>query len=297
MATTVSGLSEYVFNHRDELITKASLDAKTLRYVEIMPNVKWKDALNFLDSTITLQDGGSCGFNPTGSDLFREKYIETNPIKIEKEWCFKDWEKSFANYQLMWTAGRVSIPFEETIVDSNLAKIQEAVEDLVWKGSASLNVEGFISGITYTESASTIEVSGLTSASTIVEKIDAVVAAIPQKALKKGVYVFLSYSDLRAYILAQNAVCCANRQIQDAAVEELKYVGDSRVTLVPVYGLEGTGYIVAAPADALVWATDVENASNEYRVWENEEDEKVRFRVLFRGGTAIKYPDEVVFAK
>ena len=296
MATSLNVVTGYVQNHKDELITKASLDAKTLRYVEVMPNVKWKDALNYLDSEVAFQDGSQCDFNPNGSDTFSEKTIETKAIKVEKSWCYKDWEKTAQNYQLMWEAGRITIPWEQKVADSNLAKIQEAVEDLVWQGDSGLSIDGFVKLITEIESGSTIAASGLTSASTVAEKIDAVVEAIPQRAIKKGVNVFLSYTDFRAYIKALNSTCCANRPIQDAAVEELTYLGDSRVKLIPVSGLEGTGKIIAAPADALVYATDIEGSENEYKMWENEETEKVNFRVLFRSGMALKFADEIVYA-
>lgn len=296
MPTNLNVVTGFVYNHRDELITKASLDAKTLRYVEIMPNVKWKDVLNYLDSTVNFQDGSNCGFNPDGSDTFSDKEIETKAVKVEKSWCYKDWEKAAQNYQLQWEAGRIKIPFEEKISDSNLGKIQEGVEELVWQGNSGLSIDGYLKQITELESGSTIAASGLTSASTIVDKIDAVVEALPQRALKKGVNIFVSYTDFRAYVKALNATCCANRPIQDAAVEELGYLGDSRVKIIPVAGLEGTGHIVAAPEDALVYATDIENSENQYKMWENEETEKVNFRVLFRAGTALKFPDEIVYA-
>lgn len=294
-AFNLSGLTDYVNVHKDELLTKATLDAKTLRYVDIMPNVKYKDIIPTLESEITLQDGSQCGFNPTGSDEFGERPIETKAVKVEKEWCYKDWEKKFGNYQLLWEAGRETLPFEEKITNMQLGLIQEAVEELAWQGDSGLSINGFIKDIK-AESAVTISVSGLTSASTIVDAVDAVVAALPASALKKGVNVYLSEDNLRKYILALNATCCANRPIQDAAVETLGYLGDSRVTLVGVYGI-GDDTIVAAPADALVWATDIENAENRYRLWFDEKDEMFRFRVLFRAGTGIRYPYEVVIAE
>ena len=296
MATSLNVVTGFVYTHRDELITKASLGAKSLEYVEIMPNVKYQDAIPYLESEVEFQDGANCGFNPNGSDTFGEKLITTKAVKVEKSWCFKDWEKTAQNYQLMWTAGRVQIPWEEKVADSNLDKVKEALEDLLWKGDSALSIDGYVKLITDIESASTIAASGITTASTIADKIDAVVEAIPQRALKKGVNVFVSYTDFRAYVKLLNSTCCASRPIQDAAVEELPYLGDSRVKIVPVLGLEGTGHIFAAPSDALVYATDVENSSNEYKIWENEETEKVNFRVLFRAGMALKFADEIVYA-
>lgn len=291
-AFNLSGLTDYVNVHRDELLTKATLDAKTLRYVDIMPNVKYKDAIPTLSSSTELQDGSQCGFNPLGEDEFGELYIETKAVKVEKEWCYKDWEKKYGNYQLLWEAGRETLPFEEKLANAQLGLIQEALEEAVWQGNSGASIDGFIKNI-QDASASTIEAS-FASATTIVEKIDAIVAALPAAALKKGVNVFMSETNLRNYILALNGTCCANRPIQDAAVGELQYAGDSRVKLVAVYGI-GDDNFVAASVDALVYATDIENSENVYRLWFNEEDEMFRFRVLFRAGTAIRYADEIVY--
>lgn len=294
MATTLNVITAYTENHKDELLVKASLDARTVKYVEVMPNVKFKDALNYLDSEVAFQDGSVCGWNPGGSDTFSEKTIETKAVKVEKEWCWKDFEKSAQNYQLMWEAGRETLPFEEKIANSNLGKIQEGLEDIIWYGDVSLGIKGFYSAITVDESASTINVSGATSADTIVEKVDKLVAAIPQRALKKGANVFMSYANLRNYILGLNATCCANRPIQDAAVDEFAYIGDSRVKLVAVNGIKDD-FMVAASVDALVYATDIENSENRYRMWFDEGTEKFKMRVLFRAGTALKYADEIAY--
>lgn len=294
MANTVSvsGLTDYVNNYKDELFIKATAGARSLELVEIMPNVKYKDALNYLDSEVVLADGSVCGWNPQGSDVFSERFIETKAVKVEKEFCGKDFEKKAQNYQLLWEAGRETLPFEEKIAESNMNAIKEAVEVLVWQGNTGLSIDGWIAQA----SAETL-VTDVTwaSGSTTIAKVDAVVAAIPAKALAKGVNIFMSMTDFRNYVAETNASCCANRPIIDAAAESIKYVGDSRISLVPVAGLEGTGKIIAATEDALVYATDIEGAENVYKMWFEDKDEKFMLRVLFRAGTAIKHPEEIVF--
>ena len=286
-------LPDYIKEHRDELFIKSTLGTKTLDYVEIMPNVKWKDQLNFLDSTVVLQDGSECGWNPQGEDVFSPRYIETVPIEVEKEYCWKDFEKKYMNYQLLWEAGREKLPFEEKIAQSNMNAIQEAVEELVWQGDESLGIAGFIGNLADTgDSITNVEFE---SGATVSAKVDAIVAALSIKMLKKGVNIYMSYADFRGYIQEQNGACCSNKPVLDAASESITYFGDSRIKLVPVYGLEGTGYIVAATPDALVYATDVEGSENTYRMWFDEKEEKFLFRVLFRAGTQIKFPAEVVY--
>lgn len=295
MANTlnISSLPDYIQEHKDELFVKAVLGSKTLDYVEIMPNVKYKDALNYLDSEVVLQDGSDCGWNPQGSDTFSQRYIETVAVEVEKEFCWKDFEKKFMNYQLLWEAGREKLPFEEKIANSNLAAIQDAVETLVWQGDSGLSIDGFIAAAE-AESAATVEFE---TGETVSAKIDAIVAELSTRMLKKGVNIYLSETDFRAYIQEQNGACCSNKPVLDAASESISYFGDSRIKIIPVLGLEGAGAIVAATPDALVYATDVEGSERTYRMWFDEKEEKFMFRVLFRAGTAIKFVDEVVIGK
>lgn len=297
MANTlsVSGLTDYINVHKDELFIKSTLGVKSLDYIEIMPNVKFKDSLNYLDSdVVVLQDGSVCGWNPAGTDVFTQKEIETKAVKVEKEFCWKDFEKKYMNYQLLWEAGREKLPFEEKIAQSNMNAIQDEVEKLIWQGSSAVTISGLTQLIAAESAAIDAEFN---SGQTATDKVDSLVANIPMEALKKGVNLFMSYSDFRQYIAESNAGCCANRPIVDANVETLKYFGDSRITLVPVYGLEDTGFMVAAPEDALVYATDVENAEKTYRLWFDEKEEKFMFRVLFRAGNAVKLPWQVVYGQ
>ena len=182
-ALNVSGLTDYVNIHKDELFIKATVGARSLELVEIMSDVKWKDALQYLDSEVVLADGSVCGFNPQGSDVFTERYIETKAVKVEKEWCQKDFEKKAANYALRWEAGRETLPFEQKIAESNMNAIKEAVERLVWRGDATIGIDGWLAQAT----AETL-VTNVTFAtgSTTIAKVDAMVAAIPAKALAKG---------------------------------------------------------------------------------------------------------------
>lgn len=295
MANTlnISALPDYIKEHRDELFINATLGGKTLGLVEIMPNVKYKDALNYLDSEVVLADGSECGWNPQGSDTFSQRYIETVAVEVEKEWCWKDFEKKYMNYQLLWEAGREKLPFEEKLAQSNMNAIQDALEDLVWKGDSGLSIDGFIAAAEAESAASVAFETG----QTVSDKIDAVVAALTTKMLKKGVNIYVSPTDFRNYVMEQNGACCNNKPVVDAASEFINYFGDSRVKVIPVLGLEGAGAIVAATPDALVYATDVENSENVYRMWFDEKEEKFLFRVLFRAGTAIKYIDEVVIGK
>ena len=144
MALNVTSLTDYVNVHKDELLVKATADAKTLRYIDIMPNVKWKEAIPYLESQVVLQDGSVCRLTTGGSDNFSERFIETKAVAVFKDFCWKDFEKKAQNYQLLWEAGRETLPFEQKIQESNVAAIQSKVEDLVWQGDDGLGINGII---------------------------------------------------------------------------------------------------------------------------------------------------------
>lgn len=289
MAINVSTLPDYIQENRDELFVKAIASTKTLDYIESMLGVKGKAALNYLDSTVVLADGETCGWNPQGDDTFTQKTVSTKLVTVNKEFCAKQMRSKWMSYDLSLAAGRENLPFEQKIAESNVAAIKKAVEKLIWQGDVTLGIDGLLKQIN-TESGA-IKVTGGT---TILEKVGKVIAAIPAGALEKGVNVFMSYTDFRSYVEAKNAECCGNMPVIDANVDYLVYAGDSRIKLVPVAGLEGTDKIVAAPYDALVYATDVEDSEGIFKMWFDEKEDKFLFKVLFTAGTAVKYNDEVV---
>lgn len=294
MANTLNltALPEYIEQHKDQLFVDSVVGAKTLDFVELMLGVKHKDALNYLESEVVLQ-AGECGWNPQGTDTFAQRYIEVHLVEVEKEFCYIDFKQKYMNYQLRWEAGRETLPFEEKIAQSNVEAIKAAVEDMVWQGNSGASVTGFLADIAEA-SATTVSFG---SGETIVGKVDDVVAAATAKMLAKGVNIFLSMTDFRNYVMESNSTCCANRPLLDAAADTITYAGDSRIKLIPVLGLEGTGAIVAATPDALVYATDLENSETVYDIWFDKKEQKFMFRVLFAAGTAVKYINEVVIGR
>lgn len=297
MATTVNleGLiQDYINAHRDEIIAEVPTQSKTVGYLYGMYGVKHKDAVPKLDSTVVLGDGSACGWDPDGSDVYTNVEIEVNPAEVEKEICQRDFEKTNLNHGLRWAAGQEKLPFEQEYINSQIAAINEAIEHDVWQGNATIGLDGLLAQVaSAVTTASTVDFSGMTAD----EKIAAMVEKVPHKALKYGVDIFLSNSDFAAYAKAVNANCCANRAILDASAEEYTLPENSKIRLVPVEGLEGTGKMVAAPRMSLVYGTDVEGSENIVDFWFDRKEAKFMLRVLFMIGTAVRRPDLVVLGE
>lgn len=295
MANTVdlTGMGEYIRQNENQLFVESTVGAKTLDYVDIMLNVKHKEALNYLSSEVVLA-AAQCGWNPQGSDTFAQRYIEVHPIEIEKEFCYYDFKQYVINEQMKFQAGRETLgSWEEKIARSNVEAIKAAVEDMLWKGNSGASVTGFLADAAEASAATVSFGTG----DTTVAKVDALVAGLSAKMLAKGVNIFMSFTDFRNYVLESNGACCGNRPVLDAASESITYAGDSRIKLIPVLGLEDTGKMVAATADALVYGTDIEGSETAYRWFWDEKESKFLFHVMFVGGTAIRFPNEVVIGE
>ena len=298
MATTVNleGLiQDYINAHRDEIIAEVPTQSKTVGYMYGMYGVKHKEAVPKLDSTVVLGDGSACGWAPSGTDVYTNVMIEVNPAEVEKEICQREFETTNLNHGLRWAAGQEKLPFEEAYINSQLAAINNAIEHDVWNGNATIGLDGLLAqaGSAVTSATTVSFNSGMTGE----DKVNAMVEKVPHKALKYGVDIFLSYSDFAAYAKAVNATCCANRNILDAAAETYTLPENSKIRLVPVDGLEGTGKMLAAPAQSLVYGTDVEGSENIVDFWFDRKDAKFLFRVLFMIGTALRRPDMVVLGQ
>ena len=298
MAINFQNISEYVNQNNGELLTKAVLGPKTLNYIDIMPGVKYKDTINYLDSTIVFGDGSSCGWNPDGADTFSQRVIEVKPLKINKEFCWKDLRKYWMNYQMLFEAGRETLPFEEKFIENNLNAINAELEKQIWQSTVSegAGFSGLLDMIKK-EQGNGVILKTISNTSTAIQIIDAAYEGMTPVMLDQNPAIFVSPSTFRSYVQGLNATCCANREMLDAASESITYPGDSRVTIVPVNGMEGGPadiIAVGTPAKNLVYGTDIEGSENTFKFWYDEKEDKFMFKVLFNAGTQIKFPDQVV---
>lgn len=297
-AINLTGLSTYVDQKTDELLTEAIMGAKTLDVIDVMLDVKYKAPLNYLDSEVVFADASTCGWDPSGGDTFTQRTIEVSPIKVNKEWCARDMRKYWMNYQMLIDANRETLPFEEKIVDENLKAINAKLETAIWQESTLFT--GLL-GIIATDASAGIKTYDASAGVDYSEVIDKAYGEITDSMYARGeVTMFVSPTVYRGYISELNAVCCANRETLDAASEVITYPGDSRVTIRPTAGLTGAEisgkdvYAVVTWAKNLVFGTDVENSENDFKVWYDDKDEMTRFKVLFNAGTQVKFPDEVI---
>ena len=294
-----SGLTAYVGVKRDEIIVKASTEAKSLNYFDLILGCKGgTELIPVLDHSVVLADASSCGWSEDGSDIISEVPLVVNPAKVEKSFCQRQFEKTWANYGLRWEAGREQLRLEEAFINGNIYATQDQLEQDLWgSGTTAYGMTG-ITGQLDAVSGETTNVDF--SGKTIIEQVDAMVAGMKTDAYKYGyegkVHLFMGEDSFANYTAALNNSCC-NGPKYDAAAEELPYAGNSRVIIVPVPGLNGSNEMVLAPARSIAYGTDIENSNSEADFWFDKLDAKYRLRILFMAGVVVKLPQYTVVGK
>ena len=297
---TVSGLTAYVEVNKDALIKSLVLGlakGDTIRNLKKQFGIKTKERLNYLDVDPVLQDGSACGFQASGSTVFSEREIETAQLKAQDQYCDKDLLGKFAEYQVKIAANKdaADMPFEGEIVNEVIEKINEKMEKLVWQGDKSGTdlIDGFLTQAEGADSASTIMVTG-SSATSIYNRVKAVIEAIPEDILDKAV-VFISPANYRklGFELVENFKYNAdlfNGKIEDRDV----FFPGTEVRIHKTMGLKGSDKIYASCFENMVYGADLENDQEKVRFWYDDNSELFKYSIHWNSGVKTLYPDMVV---
>lgn len=297
MAYNVSGLTNYVETNKEVLIKDAVLGSgikgETLPSLRKQLGVKTKERLNYMEVNPVLQDGSSCGFSAQGSTVLTDREIETAIIKYNDQWCWKDLLGKFAEYQVNINANEDSLPFESQITDQIVKGINKQVETLIWQGSKTGGdlIDGFLTIANGADSASTITVESASGA-TAYERILDVYMAIPEQIVDEAV-IFVSPALFRQYAQDLVAKNFFHYDSENGELTEL-FIPGSDVKVRKTYGLTNSNYIYASVYDNMVYACDMVDAKEDFKMWYNDEDELVKVKVLFNAGVATLYPDAVI---
>ena len=298
---TVSALTDYVKVNQDVLIKGVVLGAvkgDTIPRLRKQLGIKTKERLNYLDVDPTIQDGSACGFNPQGSTEFSEREIETAQLKAQDQYCDKDLLGKFAEYQVKIAATKdgSDMPFEGEILDEVVGKINEKMEKLVWQGSKTGNsdlIDGFLTQALGADSASTITVTG-SSATSIADRIEAVIMAIPEEVLDKTT-IFISPANFRKLAFELVKSYKYNASMFDADVEDKDIIfPGSEVRVHKTIGLIGSDAIYASPLQNMVYGADLMNNEEKVRFWYDDNTELFKYSIHWNAGVKTLYPDMVV---
>lgn len=290
MGFNVETLPSYVDQNRGELLQKSLFGFETRKYINDMPGVKYKKALNIISTDPVLQ-ARTCGWDASGNVDFTQRVMEVAPMKVNLSLCEEDLREKWMNDQLRTAAGAEVLPFEEKITGDIVNGVNRQLENLIWNATDASN--GFKGLLTIANAeASVIDVSaGATDYATALE----VYKAIPAEVLDKA-EIFVGEDQFRSIVLEITAknLYHYNPEVDDAKTIILP---GTNTKLHGVMGLNGKKQMLAADPANLFYGYDGEADADTFDIWYSKDAQEFRVAIKFNIGSQIAFPDQIVLSE
>ena len=283
--------------------TSRKLQATTLLY---KLELRKTDALHLLAVSAFPQDGSTCSATASGDVTFTNRDITVGQITYFSGFCMKDLIPKYT--QILLRAGNAEtedMAFEAEVANSIIKTIMEHNEIADWSGdTGSGNVylnkyDGLIKII----DAATTAVDGNTSAATSITSgasgnVDTIVNNIcnarPAKVKSAANQVlFVGQDTFDKFVDTLNAKNLYNVDATSWANYSVSIPGKN-VTLVGVVGLDGTDRMFLGTQENFFLGFDLQNDEEEFDMWYEKMEDKVYYRVKFKRGLQVAYPNEIV---
>ena len=306
MSFNVASLTNYVNEQSTDLISRLYFEKTSSDYFTLQSGVKKTDALHLLAVTAFPQDGSGCSPTASGDVVFSNRDITVGQITYFSGFCMRDLIPKYT--QILLRAGNAEteeMAFEAEVADSIIKTIMEHNEVADWQGdTASGNVyinkyDGLIKII----DAATTAVDGNTSAATSITSgasgnvdslVNAMANARPAK-VKSALnqVLFVGQDTFDKYVDTLNAKNLFNVDATSWANYSVSIPGKN-ITLVGVVGLDGTDRMFLGTQENFFLGFDLQNDEEEFDMWYEKKDDKVYYRVKFKRGLQVAYPNEIV---
>ena len=184
--------------------SKILLEGETLKMFQLIPDVKSKVKIPRLDLTGILQTS-DCTFTAGGAATLSQKDLEVCPIKINLEFCTRDFEVNFLASQLRAGSTEAQMPtvFQDYLLEQITKATNAELETLLWSGDTEASSPDICDGLLkqFTADAAVIDVGGaVLSAANIIAELGKVYDAIPATIANRGkVVIFVSPAAAKFY--------------------------------------------------------------------------------------------------
>jgi hypothetical protein len=295
MALNLTGLPDYVSQKSTEFVKDAVLGAQTIKLLQsagsVQFGIKSKAAINTLSVDVNVQSDLDCSRNPVGDTTIGQSIIEVHPLKDEQNYCPKKYENKWTGEYLTKGSTYSELLFAQDFMSARAEKIAEFNENHIWQGNATgatvyNKYDGFIKLIKGS-GAQSITASGAT------------VDAKLQDAFLKAPIVTTSNTDVRMFVGhdTYNAYLAAvNNKNYFQSVED-KNLRGTTIKLEPVAGLNGTGFVLIATPDMLVYGTDLigeeESATMDYSI----ETKQIYVDFHWKSGVQVVKTSQMAYAQ
>ncbi len=238
----------------------ALLEGEFVKGIKLVPDVKSKIKMANLNLSGILQES-DCAFTDAGLTTLGQKTLEVCPVKINMEFCTRDFEVNYLSEQLKAGSLDAQIPqsFQEYVLNEIMKHVRTDVDNIAINGDILTSPAGTLSlcdGFRkkWLADATVIDVTGATlSASNIMAKVADLYNAVPNTIAANGLVKF--YFSVAASKFYRQALVATNPALiaVNGSSFELSYLG------IPIEVVKHlpTNEMFAAEPENLWFGTDL----------------------------------------
>lgn len=131
----LDGLKGYINANKDVIVSKIVALADSTKYLQVQNGVTTDTTIHGLITNLEIQDGKACGFSAAGTQSITERKLEPAFLKVNHEYCPKDFLNTYKHYETQVAMGKSELPLEEALVVDVLKAVGNKNEQLIWSGS------------------------------------------------------------------------------------------------------------------------------------------------------------------
>lgn len=291
MATTNNITTTYAGEKRAGFISAALLSSKTLDsgYVDIRPNIKYKEVLQKIEVSDLLKDA-TCDFDASGTITHTERILEPKYLQVNKQLCKSDYVNTWEALSLGFSAHHnVPSAFADYLVGHVAASVAEANETNIWSGADANSGEfdGFETILASNSAQPTgQEVAGVTlTKANIVAQTETLIDAIPSTVWgDSDLGIYIGTKALKFYIQSQAALGYLDKYNVDQTAYNFQ-----GIPLLHCPGMSDDVMIAAKKSD-LVFGTGLLSDRNEVKVIDMADiDGSQNVRIVMRLSAGVQY--------
>lgn len=316
MALDVSALVSYVIENENLLVTKSIFGGKTAELIvkegTVMTGVKYAEQINVLATDAIFQNGAGCTRVSSGTTSLTQREVVVGQIAVVEDLCVKDLNKTFMSKKLKAGSDVNTLPFEQEYTNLKSATISKQLEIAIWQGdTTSVNAnlarfDGLIKLIDNSASAVNGNPTGITvgtgiTSANVIGIMNGMWNGLPADVTgQEDVRIFCGWDVFNLYVTAYTALnlfaFAPKGDEVGMAGGEITIPG-TNYRLTAVHGLDATKRLFAMRMSNLYSAVDMENEEEKWSMMEDQFKDFVRFKVQFKYGLNVAFPNEIVSFK
>lgn len=292
----VSALADFNNELAGEFLVKSVIAGSTAEFVTVKEGIKYKEPLNLQEVDLVIQDGFGCVTTESGSVTYSQRDLEVCQRSSHDGLCLRDLDKKYIGL----LGGEGSYPetyaFAEEYASQLVANFQKKNDQFLWTATTAGGdcVDGLNTLLASGSGATFVSQSAPTSAN-IVDQIDEQLESMSADVQDRDdLTVFMSIANFRKYIVGLRKE--NNYHYDPAAVENRGSLLSmmhpyANLRVVGTVGLQGSNRIVAGPARHIVVGTDLVSDLDNFQLWYDINDDKLKHRIVTKLGVQVAYPE------